>query len=167
MSQVEVETVGDRVTIQEAARRLGIKDDAVRKRLQRGTLDHEKDLDGRVYVFLDKTQDTSQDRTHYPTEGLSQDSVKDLSKDKIINVLEDQIQYLKEIIETRDRELEVRAEELAEMRRIVAALTSRIPELPAASPQRSPQSGESNTTVNGDDQASELKTGSWWRRVFG
>lgn len=38
----------DRVTIQEAARRLGIKDDAIRKRIQRGTLESEKSQDGRV-----------------------------------------------------------------------------------------------------------------------
>jgi DNA-directed RNA polymerase specialized sigma24 family protein len=44
MAKVEVEAVGDRITIQEAARRLGVKDDAIRKRIQRGTMDHEKDL---------------------------------------------------------------------------------------------------------------------------
>ncbi len=107
MSQVNVEAVGDRVTIQEAARRLGIKDDGVRKRIQRGTLHHEKDPDGRVYVFLHTTQDTSQsasqDGVHRPTGNLFKDNLRNESKDKTINVLEDQIQYLKEIIETRDR----------------------------------------------------------------
>ena len=40
--------------------------------------------------------------------------------------------FLEEVFsETRDRELEGRAEELAEMRRIVAALTQRIPQLEA------------------------------------
>ncbi len=42
----------DRLTIQEAARRLGVSEGAVRKRVTRGTLQHEKE-DGRVYVFLD------------------------------------------------------------------------------------------------------------------
>jgi excisionase family DNA binding protein len=38
----------DRVTIQEAAQRLGVKEDAVRKRIQRGSMRHEKAEDGRV-----------------------------------------------------------------------------------------------------------------------
>jgi excisionase family DNA binding protein len=46
------------ITVQEVARRLGVKEDAIRKRMQRGTLEHEKDSnDGRVYVFLDAAQD--------------------------------------------------------------------------------------------------------------
>jgi excisionase family DNA binding protein len=51
----------DRITVQEAARRLGVKDDAIRKRIQRGTLDHEKDPDGRVFVYLDATHDAASD----------------------------------------------------------------------------------------------------------
>jgi excisionase family DNA binding protein len=43
----------DRLTIQEAARQLGISEGAVRKRVTRKTLQHEKDDDGRVYVYLD------------------------------------------------------------------------------------------------------------------
>ncbi len=43
----------DRVTIQEAARRLGISEGAVRKRVTRGTLEHDKEESGRVYVYLD------------------------------------------------------------------------------------------------------------------
>jgi excisionase family DNA binding protein len=51
----------DRVTIQEAAQRLGVKEDAVRKRIQRGSMRHEKAEDGRVYVWVDAAQDTTQD----------------------------------------------------------------------------------------------------------
>jgi excisionase family DNA binding protein len=40
------DTTQDRVTIQEAARRLGVKEDAIRKRIQRGTLPHEKTEEG-------------------------------------------------------------------------------------------------------------------------
>ena len=43
----------DRVTIQEAGRRLGISEGAVRKRVTRGTLQHDKEGDGRVYVYLE------------------------------------------------------------------------------------------------------------------
>ena len=43
----------DRLTIQQAARRLGISEGAVRKRVARGSLEHDKEDDGRVYVYLD------------------------------------------------------------------------------------------------------------------
>ncbi len=177
MSKVNGEAVGDRVTIQEAAHRLGVKDDAVRKRIQRGTLRHEKDSDGRVYVFLDATQDVSQDNTHYPTGNMSQDShnetSKDDSKDKLINVLHDQIQYLKEIIEARDRELEVRTDELKRKDTIIMSLTQRLPELsPASSPEDlgtsngtiRPSSGATDTTAKGSPSAMKKR---WWHKLIG
>ena len=37
-----------RVTVAEAAAKLGVKEQAVRKRIQLGTLTHDKDDDGRV-----------------------------------------------------------------------------------------------------------------------
>jgi excisionase family DNA binding protein len=40
------DTTQDRATILEAARRLGVKEDAIRKRIQRGTLPHEKTEEG-------------------------------------------------------------------------------------------------------------------------
>jgi hypothetical protein len=42
-----------RLTVSEAAENLQISEDAVRKRVQRGTLRHDKTLDGHVYVYLD------------------------------------------------------------------------------------------------------------------
>ena len=42
-----------RVTVTEAAVKLGVKEQAIRKRIQRGTLTHDKDDDGRVQAYLD------------------------------------------------------------------------------------------------------------------
>ena len=42
-----------RVTIAEAARPLGVKEQAIMKRIQRDTLDHDKEEDGRTYMYLD------------------------------------------------------------------------------------------------------------------
>ena len=42
----------DRVTVAEAALRLGVKEQAIRKKIQRGTLTYDKDEDLRVYVYL-------------------------------------------------------------------------------------------------------------------
>ena len=36
----------DRVTVAEAAVRLGVKEQAIRKRIQRGTLTHDKEMTG-------------------------------------------------------------------------------------------------------------------------
>ena len=44
--------VDTRVTIREAATLLGISEGAVRKRVDRGTLQHDKGPDGKVYVYL-------------------------------------------------------------------------------------------------------------------
>lgn len=41
-----------RVTVQEAARRLGVQEQAVRKRIKCGTIRSDKDKDGRVYVYV-------------------------------------------------------------------------------------------------------------------
>ena len=44
----------DRLTMAEAAKRLGVTKDAVRKRVQRGNIPYEKAEDGVVYVYLDR-----------------------------------------------------------------------------------------------------------------
>ncbi len=173
MSQVGVEAVEDRVTIQTAARRLGVKDDAVRKRIQRGTLDYEKDPDGRVYVFLDAAQSASQDNNRHSNGTVSQDSAEDTSQDILLNTLQDQIQFLRNIIEARDRELESRTEELRRKDTIIMSLTQRLPELNTASSTEDLgnddglvcSSGEENEKTFEDSQADTKRP--WWRTLIG
>jgi hypothetical protein len=43
----------DRVTVEQAAHILSIKEESVRKRVSRGTLRSEKDEDGRLLVYVD------------------------------------------------------------------------------------------------------------------
>src|SRR5215208_4384769 len=118
----------DRVTVQEAARRLGVKDDAIRKRIQRGTLEHDKDSDGRVYVYLAATEDESyagQDGAKART--TSQDATRHavvVAKDETISELRDQVDFLRRELERKDA--------------ILMSLTQRIPELEA--PAREPTS---------------------------
>jgi uncharacterized protein YjbI with pentapeptide repeats len=50
-----------RLTVNEAAESLEISKEAVRKRMQRGTLPHTKGADGRVYVYLNADTDPSKD----------------------------------------------------------------------------------------------------------
>jgi hypothetical protein len=76
----------DRLTIQEAARRLGISEGAVRKRVTRNTLRHDKAPDGRVFVYLDGGVD----------EGV------DDNKDALIAQLRDEVAYLREESRRKD-----------------------------------------------------------------
>ena len=146
----------DRVTIQEAAQRLGVKEDAIRKRIQRGTLRHEKTQAGRVFVWLDAAQDATQD--------AAQDTYRDASQDALLSAKDETIAALREQLaqaNERDRE----------NRRIIAALTSRIPAI--ESPQDARESPE--TTEEGPQRAEPRPDASgaqegtqkpWWRRIL-
>lgn len=181
----------DRVTVQEAARRLGIKDDAIRKRIQRGTLEHDKDADGRVYVYLDATHDAWRDTTRYSAKDESKDMAHDTTEDgskdtakdgALVEALLDQVDYLRGVIETRDRELEARVEEIRRKDHLLAAALERIPEL--ESPRATSRDGQEapGEQRDGPETASPRSNGgaappqafqepvehrSWWRRFFG
>jgi excisionase family DNA binding protein len=151
------DTAQDRVTIQEAAKRLGVKEDAIRKRIQRGTLRHEKTPEGRVFVWVDAAPDATQDTT--------QDAYRDVSHDALLTAKDETIAALREQLaqaNERDRE----------NRRIIAALTARIPAIEAL-----PEARESPETVEEEPERAEPHpaTGEahegvrrpWWRRVLG
>jgi hypothetical protein len=146
-----------RYTVPEAAQALGISPEAVRNRLSRGTLKSVKEA-GTVYVLLEAdrmrhTGDTPIDRpTDTPPE------------------LVDQMQAR---IDSLERQLEQAHERDRENRRIIAALTSRIPAIEAPSEQReSPEEtstdaedrAEPYPAAGGDQQGAQRP---WWRRVFG
>src|SRR3712207_1103183 len=59
-----------RVTIREAASRLGVTEAAIRKRIQRGSLHKEMGEDSRVYVYLDLYQDMSHPKSQVDHEAL-------------------------------------------------------------------------------------------------
>jgi len=105
-----------RVTVPEAAELLGITAEAVRMRIKRGTLRSERQA-GRVFVLLGQSQPTEQP-TDRPDES---------------NALISQMQGR---IDSLERQLEEAAERDRENRRIIVALTSRIPAIEA--PRESP-----------------------------
>ena len=152
------------VTVQEAARRLGVKDDAIRKRIQRGTLRSEKDLeDGRVYVYLD----TAHDGTYAGTQDTTYDAAEDASQAAVMltDELRDRIASLERML---DEEREARTEEQRRHDTLMATLMQRLPELEAPTDQR----GAAETVF--EDSGSEAGAGkedaekrSWWRRWFG
>ena len=98
----------DRITIQEAARRLGVKEDAVRKRIQRGSMRHEKAEDGRVYVWVDAAQDTTQDETETYRDEY-RDASQGASQDARVEDLREQVAYLRRQLD-EEREARRRAD---------------------------------------------------------
>jgi excisionase family DNA binding protein len=161
----------DRITVQEAARRLGVKDDAIRKRIQRGTLDHDKDPEGRVFVYLDATHDAAEDSykdtTRYPSSDsikrTAQDTAHDSSYVDLVEVLQSELKDWKQVVATRD-------EELRRQDHIIAALTERIPELEASGEKQSGSETVTEDLDKDDDVPPELhepsERRSWLRRFF-
>jgi hypothetical protein len=110
--------LSNRMTVDEASRSLGLSVDAIRKRVQRGQIAYEKDPAERVRIILDEgetLQDKSQDTT-----GRIQEIALLASKDETIQFLREQLEQANE----RDRD----------NRRIIAALTQRIPAIEAPEP---------------------------------
>src|SRR5215216_3084991 len=142
-----------RLTVHDAARRLGISEDAVRMRVKRGTLSANKE-GGRLYVLLDiePTPEPTPDRTGELIEEL---------RGRVLSL---------------EHQLDQEREANRENRRIIVALTSRIPAIEAPSEEReSPQTVEDEPEraepqpVAGEAQgeAQESVHRPWWRRMFG
>ena len=150
---------GTRVTVYEAADALGVTVDAIRKRIQRGTIPHERHEDGRVYVLLDeaaKLQNQSSEETSTVQDPLQDNSPVQYGTHEFIESLQDQIGFLRRELERKDA--------------ILLRMAERIPELEAApEPRGEPVShseGNSSSTGRPDDDQDRQKP-SWWRRFFG
>ena len=141
-----------RTTVAEAARILGISAEAVRGRIRRRTLPVEREA-GAVYVLLDRaTEDRINDDQTRPTGDRPTDRT-----DALIAELQDRIRALEEAN--------------SENRRIIAALTSRIPAIEAPSEADAPESPASGDEQQGrgdvprDPQRPAQRP--FWRRFFG
>ncbi len=146
-----------RATLSEAAQLLDISKGAVRQRARRGTLRSDKGEDGRVYVYVDESMHGVQD-------GATGDSTG-----RYVGSLEDQVEYLRD-------QLDQERTASAELRRIIAGLTQRIPELEAPSSlsdaTESPQTASTDAgRVGPPDRGKAPQEGTqqrpWWRRIFG
>lgn len=164
------DTAQDRVTIQEAARRLGVKEDAIRKRIQRGSMRHEKAKDGRVYVWVDATQDATQE-----TERTSQDTYQDTPQDERLGGLREQVSYLRRQLD-EEREARRRADTIiAQLARANEEQARTIRELEAPSePQRAAPHSATVVAQEGTERPQQ-RSGwlapvdklPWWHYVVG
>jgi len=149
------------VTVPEAADILGTTTDAVRSRIRRGKLRREEGGDGTVYVLLDDGHDSptsakdGRETGGNQTFGNGRETVDD---GPLVERMASEIDHLR-------GQLEEAQAANRENRRIIAALTQRIPELEAPlDEQGSPVTGseESSSTAPPNEERP-----SWWRRFFG
>jgi excisionase family DNA binding protein len=149
---------GRRATVDEAARALGLSVDAIRKRVQRGTIDHEKDRAGRVRIILDSQDDAS----------TLQDERPDITG-QLLAAKDETIEELRGRVRRLEHELDVRNEEIRRRDHLLAAALERIPELEAPKePQNQPESAENRSDRGTPPQEPERGTERpWWRRLWG
>jgi hypothetical protein len=115
----------ERVSVPQAADHLGTTVDALRKRVQRGTIPYERDRAGRVWILLD---------TGRPRQDTDQDTDRPQSQpDALISEMRGRIEDLRE-------QLEAERQAHAEARRIIAGLVERIPAIEA--PSETPEAYE-------------------------
>jgi hypothetical protein len=139
----------ERQTIAEAAKKLEVTQEAIRARIRRGTIEHDKDESGKTYVYLTEDEAHSQQQDNAVVNG----------------VVNDYITSLKSEIESLKRDREVWQEEAKRKDAIIMALTNRIPELEAP-----PEATESPVTASDTQGRGEVplepQNRSWWRRIF-
>jgi hypothetical protein len=105
---------GRRVTVDEAARHLGLTVDAVRKRVQRGQIAHEKDPAGRVRIILDIPDNTSTIQDERP-DTTGQAAAGADAREELIEELRDRVASL-------ERQLQRHGDETERLHQIVAGL---------------------------------------------
>jgi hypothetical protein len=152
----------DRVTVAQAARILGIKEESVRKRVSRGKLRADKDPEGRLLVYVDSAETV---RDKYADQSVTERDELLASKDRIISILENQL--------SEERESRRRADTIiAQLTQANATLAARVPELEAPqAPTETAETAEEESERAGPRPATgEAHEGTqrpWWRRVFG
>jgi excisionase family DNA binding protein len=133
----------DKLTVAQAADRLGVTQDAVRKRIARGTIRHEKDYEGRIFVYPDTFESESK-------------TDQDANQDKYTRSLEDQIDFLRRELERKDT--------------IIMSLSQRIPELEGPPEPREDHMTDSEEVAKdtaSPEQQEPSQRRSWWRAFFG
>ena len=147
----------DRVTVAEAAERLGVSQDAVYKRIKRGTIPWDKDEDGKTVVYIEVANgstDESTDRLKTSTDTLGSSSI-DVSVDVLVDELRDRVSFLEEELRRKDT--------------ILMSLVQRVPELEAPPEPRESHEAASDAPGRGTSQKDNVtqEKPSWWRRFFG
>ncbi len=161
-----------RLDVAEAAHRLGISEAAVRKRVQRGRIPHERDDDGRLFVWV------SPGETRHASSREAAEESSDITA--LVEEMRDRLRYV-------EGQLEAERQAHAEARRLLFSALEKIPSAieapsePPGGPETATEGGGEGRAV-GDSEAQEpsealggsgsfagsgTARGSWWRRMFG
>jgi hypothetical protein len=119
----------ERLSVGEAAARLGVTRDAIHKRIRSNSIRHEQGEDGRFYVYVDT-----------PTTGA--DTSADMStaaRAELLDELRDRLHFVERQLE---EERQARTEERRRHDTLMAQLMQRIPELEPPAPPESPEPRE-------------------------
>ena len=166
----------ERLTLRQAATRLGVSESAVRKRIERGTLRSDKGSDGRRYVYLDTgADDVADERADMSATGEREALISEM-----VEEMRAEVHYLREQLH---QELERRSAEAERYQQIVAALTKanasladrlraleppeETPLEPRESPETVEQQGRGREPHSATGEAQEGAQKPWWRRMFG
>jgi hypothetical protein len=151
----------ERLTLREAAARLGVSESAIRKRVERGTLRSDKGPDGKRYVYLRSTvADTMADT------GADMDAahVPSSYAEALLSEMRDRVAFL-------ERELERKDAILLNMTEAMKAIAPPANEEPLQEASEAPQTATEQPGRGGAQtplpEAQEGEQRPWWRRWFG
>jgi hypothetical protein len=150
------EDVVQRLSVAEAAKVLGVSEQAIYARVKRDTIQHELGENGGITIILPDEEATN----HKASQPVDQ-----LFVNGYITSLKSEIESLKQDREVWQEEARRKDTIIAQMNQTMGALINRMPELEA-----SPDATESPTTAgNGENKGSvspDAENRSWWRRIF-
>ena len=136
--------------VKQAAEALDISSEGIRQRIRRGSLESEKDTDGRVYVFLNE-----EDFDGAPYER---------GTDEMVTRLENEVEFLRKELATRDAEIQRRDAVLLSLSEGLKALNPPPLEV-RESPVSSTEEPGKGTAPSEQQEPSQHR--SWWRQFFG
>jgi len=145
-----------RVTMRKAADLLGVNNEAIRKRVESGTLRSEVGEDGRRYVYIDAGRDEVID------EALTDEHAALISE--MVEGLHDEVQYLRQQLaqELERRSAEARGFQLT-IRELTSANASLIKRLQALDPQQqTPSVNQEVVTDTSGDELDEVPLDAEW-----
>ena len=148
-----------RLTVAQAAKYLSTSESAIRHKVNRSTIPHEKDEEtGRVFILIDEldSEELTEDNQRYANSEPS-------NNERLIAMLTKQLELTQEAL-AQEREAN------REQRRLLAAALERIPALEPP-PDTSPEPRESpqmaSEELSGTQTPQEEERRSWWQRLFG
>jgi hypothetical protein len=157
--------------VAQAAEVLGISVEAIRGRIKRNTLEHERTPEG-VFVFLNANQST--DRMQPDADRAQPDQ----QEESVVELMREMMAHTEERIAYLERQVEEEREARRRADMLLAQLVQRIPELeapteaPSQEPPESPTAAteqpgrvEPQPQVQGAQEGTERR--SWWQRWFG